>query len=81
MERQRVAAAGSMRIQTLLHDEHFTSLTLCHKDDRKMALFAQYAMACTEEALKDAKWNPQSKEDLEATVGVTSSRLARIMLM
>lgn len=33
-----------------------------------MALFAQYAMACTEEALKDANWAPQSEEDLQATV-------------
>lgn len=33
-----------------------------------MALFAQYAMACAEEALNDAKWNPKSEEDLEATV-------------
>jgi len=33
-----------------------------------MALFAQYAMACTEEALNDAGWNPKSEADLEATV-------------
>ena len=37
-----------------------------------MALFAQYAMACTEEALNDAKWNPSSEEDLENTVGLQS---------
>ncbi|KAG9629465.1 ketoacyl synthase domain-containing protein, partial [Aureobasidium melanogenum] len=36
-------------------------------DDRKMALFAQYAMASAEEALQDANWLPQSEEDLEAT--------------
>jgi len=33
-----------------------------------MALFAQYAMASAEEALQDAKWMPQSEEDLQATV-------------
>lgn len=38
------------------------------QDDRKMALFAQYAMACAEEALTDANWMPKSEEDLEATV-------------
>lgn len=38
------------------------------QDERKMALFAQYAMACAEEALNDAKWNPTSEEDLENTV-------------
>ncbi|GAB7348791.1 hypothetical protein MBLNU459_g7513t1 [Dothideomycetes sp. NU459] len=32
-----------------------------------MALFAQYAMACAEEALNDAGWAPKSEEDLEAT--------------
>ncbi|KAH0331952.1 ketoacyl synthase domain-containing protein, partial [Aureobasidium melanogenum] len=36
-------------------------------DDRKMALFAQYAMASAEEALQDANWTPQSEEDLQAT--------------
>ncbi|KAH0288836.1 ketoacyl synthase domain-containing protein, partial [Aureobasidium sp. EXF-3399] len=36
-------------------------------DDRKMALFSQYAMASAEEALQDAKWMPQSEEDLQAT--------------
>lgn len=35
-----------------------------------MALFAQYAMACTEEALADAGWHPTSEEHLEATVGL-----------
>jgi 3-oxoacyl-[acyl-carrier-protein] synthase II len=34
-----------------------------------MALFAQYAMASAEEALKDANWMPQSEEHLQATVG------------
>jgi len=33
-----------------------------------MALFAQYAMACAEEALNDAGWEPKSEDDLEATV-------------
>ncbi|KAL1305862.1 hypothetical protein AAFC00_004014 [Neodothiora populina] len=36
-------------------------------DDRKMAMFAQYAMACAEEALTDAGWKPTSQEDLENT--------------
>ncbi|KAK8202176.1 Mitochondrial beta-keto-acyl synthase [Zalaria obscura] len=36
-------------------------------DERKMALFAQYAMASAEEALNDAGWSPESPEDLEAT--------------
>lgn len=43
-------------------------LTRRIQDERKMALFAQYAMACTEEALEDAGWHPTSREDLEATV-------------
>lgn len=33
-----------------------------------MALFAQYAMAASQEALEDASWHPKSDEDLEATV-------------
>lgn len=33
-----------------------------------MALFAQYAMAASCEALEDAAWHPKSEEDLEATV-------------
>lgn len=33
-----------------------------------MARFAQYAMVASEEALKDAGWDPKSDEDLEATV-------------
>ena len=33
-----------------------------------MALFAQYAMAATHEALDDAEWKPTAEEDLEATV-------------
>lgn len=41
-----------------------------------MALFAQYAMACAEEALNDAKWNPKSEEDLEATVRPLAERPA-----
>ncbi|KAH7055736.1 3-oxoacyl-synthase-like protein [Macrophomina phaseolina] len=36
-------------------------------DERKMALFAQYAMAASQEALEDASWHPKSDEDLEAT--------------
>ena len=33
-----------------------------------MALFAQYSMAATEEALEDAGWKPTSIEQREATV-------------
>lgn len=33
-----------------------------------MALFAQYAMAATEEALNDAGWKPEPFEQREATV-------------
>ncbi|KAF2862427.1 ketoacyl synthase domain-containing protein [Piedraia hortae CBS 480.64] len=37
---------------------------------RSLARFAQYALACTHEALEDAGWHPTKPEDLEAT-GVT----------
>lgn len=43
---------------------------LLAKDERQMATFAQYAIACAEEALNDADWHPQKQEDLEST-GVT----------
>ena len=33
-----------------------------------MALFAQYALVASQEALKDAAWSPESPEDKEATV-------------
>lgn len=33
-----------------------------------MAMFAQYAMAATEEALEDAGWKPTKFEQREATV-------------
>ncbi|RMJ20952.1 3-oxoacyl- acyl-carrier-protein -synthase [Aspergillus sp. HF37] len=36
-------------------------------DERRMALFAQYAMASTEEALEDAGWKPTAFEEREAT--------------
>ena len=39
-----------------------------------MALFAQYAMASTEEALEDAAWKPTAFEDREATVGFRGMR-------
>ena len=38
-----------------------------------MARFAQYAMVASEEALKDAEWDPKKEEDLTATV--SKSRL------
>lgn len=39
-------------------------------EERQMALFAQYALACAQEALDDAGWHPTKQDDLEAT-GVT----------
>ncbi|KAK8212415.1 3-oxoacyl-synthase-like protein [Phyllosticta capitalensis] len=36
-------------------------------DERKMALFAQYAMAASQEALEDAQWQPKTEEESEAT--------------
>lgn len=44
------------------------AVLLSSQDERRMARFAQYAMVASEEALKDAGWNPKSDEDLEATV-------------
>jgi 3-oxoacyl-[acyl-carrier-protein] synthase II len=41
---------------------------LSRGEERKMALFAQYAMAATEEALEDAGWRPELFEQREATV-------------
>lgn len=35
-----------------------------------MAMFAQYAMAATEEALEDAGWKPTKFEQREATVRI-----------
>ncbi|KAJ5101526.1 Thiolase-like [Penicillium alfredii] len=40
---------------------------LSRSEERKMALFAQYAMAATEEALEDADWKPEPFERREAT--------------
>jgi len=37
-------------------------------DARRMALFAQYAIAATEEALGDARWRPTTQEERERTV-------------
>lgn len=45
------------------------------QDERKMAKFAHYAMAASEEALEDAGWKPTSNEDLEATVGISKDYL------
>lgn len=42
--------------------------TKCLQEERKMAMFAQYAMAATEEALEDAGWKPTVFEQREATV-------------
>ena len=36
-------------------------------EERQMALFAQYAVAATHEALDDAGWRPTRREDLEMT--------------
>ncbi|KAJ5934513.1 hypothetical protein N7466_004060 [Penicillium verhagenii] len=40
---------------------------LSRGEERKMAMFAQYAMAATEEALEDAGWKPTEFEQREAT--------------
>ncbi|KAL5334527.1 thiolase-like protein [Aspergillus crustosus] len=40
---------------------------LSRNDERKMARFAQYALAASEEALEDAGWRPTAVEQLEAT--------------
>ncbi|KAJ5653645.1 3-oxoacyl- synthase [Penicillium lividum] len=40
---------------------------LSRGDERRMAMFAQYAMAATEEALQDAGWKPTEFEQREAT--------------
>ncbi|KAJ5441241.1 Thiolase-like subgroup [Penicillium cf. griseofulvum] len=40
---------------------------LSRGEERKMAQFAQYAMAATEEALQDANWKPEPFEQREAT--------------
>jgi 3-oxoacyl-(acyl-carrier-protein) synthase len=45
-----------------------------------MALFAQYAMVASEEALNDAGWAPKEESDLEATV-CASSQTVNHMLM
>jgi len=37
-------------------------------ETRRMALFAQYAIAATEEALNDAQWMPTSQDEREKTV-------------
>ncbi|PVI06424.1 3-oxoacyl-synthase-like protein [Periconia macrospinosa] len=37
------------------------------EEDRRIARFAQYAMAASDMALQDAGWTPQKEEDLEAT--------------
>lgn len=49
------------------------------QDERKMALFAQYAMAATEEALEDAGWKPEPIEQREATVWMSFSILSSMM--
>ncbi|KAL2866417.1 putative beta-ketoacyl synthase (Cem1) [Aspergillus lucknowensis] len=40
---------------------------LSRDDERKMARFAQYALAASEEALEDAGWKPTAVDELEAT--------------
>lgn len=37
------------------------------REERQMALFAQYAVAAAQEALDDSGWKPSSVQDLEAT--------------
>lgn len=38
------------------------------QEERRMARFAQYAIAAAEEALEDAGWKPSARERREATV-------------
>lgn len=45
------------------------------QDERKMAKFAQYAVAATDEALEDAGWKPTKEEEKEATVRENRSRI------
>lgn len=40
------------------------------QEERRMAMFAQYAMAAAEEALEDAGWKPTAFEQREATVSI-----------
>lgn len=37
---------------------------------RRMAKFAQFAIAATEEALKDARWKAETNEEQETTVNI-----------
>jgi 3-oxoacyl-[acyl-carrier-protein] synthase II len=68
MDGQRVAFARGM----LNFSTDFGRELTIFKDERKMALFAQYAMGAAQEALEDAEWEPTAEEDLEATVRPTS---------
>ena len=43
------------------------------QDERKMARFAQYAMAASEEALEDSGWKPTDFEQREATVCIVGA--------
>lgn len=45
------------------------------QDERRMATFAQYALAAATEALEDARWMPEDEDAREATV-----RLPRVIL-
>ncbi|CAG7920802.1 unnamed protein product [Penicillium olsonii] len=48
-------------------DGGWTASEWLDRGERKMAKFAQYAMAATEEALQDADWKPEPFEQREAT--------------
>lgn len=43
------------------------------QEERKMARFAQYAMAASEEALEDSGWKPTDFEQREATVCIVGA--------
>lgn len=43
------------------------------QEERKMARFAQYAMAASEEALEDSGWKPTDFEQQEATVCIVDA--------
>jgi 3-oxoacyl-[acyl-carrier-protein] synthase II len=46
----------------------YMSCAKYYQEERKMALFAQFAMAATHEALDDAAWRPTSPEQRAETV-------------
>ncbi|EME45122.1 ketoacyl synthase domain-containing protein [Dothistroma septosporum NZE10] len=62
--------AGLVPIGSRTHGAWQARDWLPASEERQMAVFAQYAIACAQEALDDSGWHPTKQEDLEAT-GVT----------